>query len=86
MLDFNNTMDQLARDNSVRCHGHVLRKDRNNVLRRALDIHLKWTWKRGRPKNIWINAVAKRVEKLFRMKVIPVTVQDMDKEFISSMV
>ena len=57
MLDFTETIDQLARDNSIRCHGQVLRKDGNNVLRRALDIHVKWTSKRGRQKNTLINAV-----------------------------
>ena len=35
MLDLNETMDQLARANSVRWYGHVLRKDKNNFLRRA---------------------------------------------------
>ena len=33
----NETIDQLARANSVRWYGHVLRKDKNNFLRRALD-------------------------------------------------
>ena len=30
MLDLNETIDQLAKANSVRWHGHVLRKDKNN--------------------------------------------------------
>ena len=38
MLDLNETIDQLAKANSVRWHGHVLRKDKTNFLRRALDL------------------------------------------------
>ena len=32
MLDLNETIVQLARANSVRWYGHVLRKDKNNIL------------------------------------------------------
>ena len=54
MLDFNETKDQLAKSNSVRRCGHVLRKDKNNFLRRALDINIKGTRKVGRPKITWL--------------------------------
>ena len=37
MLEFNETMGHLERANSVRWYGHVMRKDKNNFLRRALD-------------------------------------------------
>ena len=49
MLDLNETIDQLSRANSVRWCGHVLRKDKNNFLRRASDFKVKRTRKRGRP-------------------------------------
>ena len=32
LLDLNDTMDELAKANSVRWYGHVLRKDKNNIL------------------------------------------------------
>ena len=32
MLDMNETIDQLANANSVRWHGHLLRKDKNSFL------------------------------------------------------
>ena len=48
MLDLNETIDHLAKFNSVRWYGHVLRKDKNNFLRRALDLKVKWTMKRGK--------------------------------------
>ena len=41
ILHFNETIDQLARANSVRWYGHVLRKDNNNFLRRSLDFEVK---------------------------------------------
>ena len=41
MLDLSETIDQLATANSVRWHGHVLRKDKNNFLRRVLDFKAK---------------------------------------------
>ena len=63
MLNFTEKIDQLARDNSIRCHGQVLRKDGNNFLRRALDFHVKWTSKRGRQKNTWIIAVVEESRK-----------------------
>ena len=50
MLDLNETMDQLARANSVCWYGHVLRKDMNNFMRRSLDLNVNGTMKRGRPK------------------------------------
>ena len=50
MLDLNKTIDQLAKANSVRWYGHVLRKDKNNFPRKALYLRVKWTRKRGRPK------------------------------------
>ena len=37
MLDLNEAIDQLAKANSVCWYGNVLRKDKYNFLRRALD-------------------------------------------------
>ena len=54
MLDMNETMDQLAKANSVSWYGHVLRKDKNNFLRRTLYVIVKGTRKTGRPKKTWI--------------------------------
>ena len=41
MLDLNKAIDQLVKANSVCWYGHVLRKDKNNILRRALDFKVK---------------------------------------------
>ena len=48
MLDLNETIDQLAKTNIIRWYGHVLRKDKNNFLRMALDVKIKVTRKGGR--------------------------------------
>ena len=64
MLDLNEAMDQLVRANSVRWNGHVLRKDKDNFLRRALDIKVKETSKRGRPKKIWLKVVEEQSRKV----------------------
>ena len=47
MLDLNEAIDQLARVNNIRWHRHVLRNDKNYVLRRALDFKVKRTRKRA---------------------------------------
>ena len=47
MLVLSEAIYQLARANSVRWYGHVLRKDKSNFLRRALDFKVKGTRKKG---------------------------------------
>ena len=64
MLDLNETIDQLARANSVRWYGHVLRKDKNSILRMALDHKEKGTRKRGRPKKTWLKAIVEQSRKV----------------------
>ena len=64
MLDLNETIDQLAKANSVRWYGHVLRKDENNILRRSLDFRVKGTMKRVRPKKTWLIAVIEQSRKV----------------------
>ena len=60
MSDMNETIDQLAKANSVRWYGHVLRKDKNNFLRRELDHRVKGTRKNGRPRKTWLKAVVEQ--------------------------
>ena len=54
----------MARGNRVRWHGHVLRKDKNNFLRRAIDLKVKGTRKRGRPKKTWLKGVVEQSRKV----------------------
>ena len=37
MLELNETIDQFSKASSVHWYGHVLRKDKNNFLRRVQD-------------------------------------------------
>ena len=53
MLGFNETIDQLAMTNSVCWHGHVLRREDGDILRRALDFEAEGQRKKGRPKQMW---------------------------------
>ena len=64
MLDFGKTIYQLARANSVRWYGHVLRKDENNILRWVLDFGVKGTRKMGRPRQTWLKAVVEQSRKV----------------------
>ena len=52
MLGLNKTTDQLAMANSVRWHGHVLRREDSHVLRCALDFDVEGQRKKGRPKRM----------------------------------
>ena len=47
MLRLNETMVQLAMENSVCCYGHVLRMEDGHVLRRALDSEVEGQRKKG---------------------------------------
>ena len=60
MLGLNETIDQLVKVNSVRWYGHVLRKDKNNFLIRALDFKVRPSGKRGRPKKTWLRALVEQ--------------------------
>ena len=63
VLDLNETMDQLAKANSVCWFGHVLRKNKNNFLRRALDFKVKGTKKKAKPKKTGLKAVVLQSKK-----------------------
>ena len=47
MLGLCETIDQLAMANSVRWYGHVLRREDDHILRRALDLKLKVKGRNG---------------------------------------
>ena len=46
-LGLSETMDQLAMVSSVRCYGHVLRREDSHILRRALDFRLRVKGRKG---------------------------------------
>ena len=76
MLGLKETIDQLAVANSVRCYGHVLRREDGHVLRRALDFEVEGQRTKENPKRTWKKQVEKesmkvglrREDVLFRSK------------------
>ena len=59
MLGLEESVEQLARANGVRWYGHVLRKDDEHVLRKALEFEVDVRRRRGRPKKMWQKQVEK---------------------------
>ena len=53
MLGLNETIDQLAMENSVHWYGHMSRRKDDHVLRRALDLEAEGQRKKGRSKRTW---------------------------------
>ena len=53
MLGLEEPLELRARANGVRWYGHVLRKDDEHVLRKAMEFELDAKRKRGRPKKMW---------------------------------
>ena len=53
MLGLEERVEQLARANGVRWYGHVLRREDDHVLRKALEFEVNGKRKRGRPKKKW---------------------------------
>ena len=64
MLGLKETIDRLATSNGVRCYGHVLRRDNDNVLKVALNLEVSGKRKRGRPKRTWRKQVEEETEKI----------------------
>ena len=59
MVELEETIDQLAKANSVCWHLHVFRKDKSNHLRIALDFRVRNKVK-GRPLKTWIKVVVEQ--------------------------
>ena len=64
MLHLKETIDQQVKANSIRWYGHVLRKEKNNFQRRALDLRVKCIKKRGRPRKTWLKSVIEQSRKV----------------------
>ena len=60
----NDAIVKLERANNVCWYGHVLSKDKNNFLRRALDFKVKGIRESGRPKKTWLKAVVEQSRKV----------------------
>ena len=61
LLGLNETTDQLAMASGVRWYGHVLRREDDHVLRRALDFEVEGQGKKGRPMSTWKRQVDEEI-------------------------
>ena len=53
MLGLEEILDKMAKINGVLWHGQVVRRDDDNVLKKALMLEVNGQRNRGRPKQIW---------------------------------
>ena len=53
MLGLRETLDRMAKANGVRRHGHVIRRDDDNILKKAIMLEVNGQRKRGRPEISW---------------------------------
>ena len=64
MLGLKETVDKMVKANAVRWYGHVLRRENDNILRRAMVFKVNERRKRGRPKRTWKNQVEESVRRI----------------------
>ena len=50
MLGLKETLDRTAKANGVKWYGHAIRRDDDNILKKAIMVEVKGQRKRGRPK------------------------------------
>ena len=64
MLGLKKTLDRMAKANGVRWYGHVIRREDDNMLKKAMMMEVNGQRKRGRPKMTWKRQVEERVKKV----------------------
>ena len=58
------TLDELARASGVRWYGHILKRDNDDVLRRALDYKVAERRGRGWPNMTWKRQVEEHINQI----------------------
>ena len=64
MLDLKKTLDRMAKANGVRWYGHVIKRDDDNILKKAMMLEVNGKRKRGRPKMTWKRQVEESAKKV----------------------
>jgi len=64
MLGLQDTVDKLERANGLHWYKHVLRKNADGVLRRALDFKVNRRRGVGRPRKLWRRLVEEEIRKI----------------------
>ena len=62
LLGLEETLGRLSKANGTHWYGHVLRRDSDDVLRRALDFEVVGRRRHGQPKTTERRQVVKQVE------------------------
>ena len=64
MLGVKKTLDRMAKANGVRWYGYVIRREDDNILKKAMMMEVNGQRKRGRPKLTWKRQVEESVKKV----------------------
>ena len=64
MLGLKETLDRMAKAIGVKWYGHVIRRDDDNILKKAMMLQVNRQRKRGRPKMTWRRQVEESVKKV----------------------
>ena len=64
MLGLKETSNRMVKANGVRCYGHVIRRDDDNILKKAMTMEVNGKRKRGRPKMTWRKQVEESVKEV----------------------
>ena len=64
MLSLKETLDRMAKANGVRWYGHVIRRDDDNILKKAMMLKVNGKRKRGWPKMTWRKQVEESVKEV----------------------
>ena len=64
MLGLKETLDKMVQANGVRWYGHVVRRDEESILKKAMMLQVNGQRKRGRPKQTWKKQVEESLKKI----------------------
>ena len=64
MLGLKETLDRMAKANGVTWYGHVIKRDDDNILKKAMMIEVNGKRKRGWPKLTWRRQMEESVKKV----------------------
>ena len=64
MLGLKKTLDRMAKANEVRWYGHVIRRDDDNIMKKAMIMEVHGKRRRGRPKLTWRTQLEESVRKI----------------------
>ena len=64
MLGLKETLNKMAKANGIRWYGHAIRRDDDNILKKAMMLEVNGQRKRGQPTLTWRRQVEESVKKV----------------------